>query len=54
MKRQIKGLRETQDTLKEKLELIEMEQEIHTPVERENTNQIFTAIATVDMKDRII
>ena len=50
MKRQRKGLRKTQDTLKEKLELIDMEQDIHPPIEQEKMNQIFTSIAKVDKK----
>ena len=54
MKRQRKGLRTTQDTLKEKLEVIEMEQDIIPPVEREKMNQIFTSITKVDKKDGTI
>ena len=44
MKRQRKGLRTTQYNTKEKLEVIDMKQYIHPPVERENMNQIFTSI----------
>ena len=40
----------TQDTLKEKLEVIDMEQYIHPPVERDKINQIFIPIAKVDKK----
>ena len=48
MKRQIKCLRETQDNLKEKLELIEMEQDIQPTIEEEKINQIFTSISKVE------
>ena len=54
MKRQRKGLRTTQDTLKEKLDVIEMEQDIQSPVEREKINQIFISIAKFDKKDGTI
>ena len=54
MKRQRKGLRTTQDTLKEKLEVIDMERDIHPPVEREKINHIFTSITKVDKKDGTI
>ena len=54
MKRQRKGLRTTEDKLKEKLEVIEMERDIYPPLKRENMNHIFTSIATVDKKDRTI
>ena len=54
MKRQRKGIRTTQDKLKEKLEVIEMEPYIHSRIERENMNQIFTYIATVHKKDGTI
>ena len=36
--------------MKEKLEVIEMEQDIHPPVEREKMNQIFTSIEKVNKK----
>ena len=51
MKRQRKVLRTTQDTLKEKLEVIEIEQYIHPPIEWEKINHIFTSIAKVENKD---
>ena len=54
MKRQRKGLITTQETLKEKLEVIEMEQDIHPTVEREKTNQIFTSITKLYKKDGTI
>ena len=54
MKRYIKVLRTTQDNLKEKLEVNDMEQDIHPPVEREKIHQVFTSIAKVDKKDRTI
>ena len=41
MKRQRKVLRTTQDNMKEKLDMIEMERDIHPPVELEKMNQIF-------------
>ena len=41
MKRKTKGIRTTQDKLKEKLEVIEMVQDIHALVEREKMDQIF-------------
>ena len=50
MKRQSKVLITTKYTLKEKLEVIEMEQDIHPPIEREKMNHIFTSIAKVDNK----
>ena len=50
MKRQRKGLRNKQDTLKEKIEVIDMEQVIHPPVEQEKINQIFTSIAKVEKR----
>ena len=53
-KLQRKSLRTTQDTLKEKLEVIEMEQDIHPPVEREKINQIFTSNTKLDKKDGTI
>ena len=53
-KQQRKGTRTTQDKLKEKLEVIETEQDINPPVERDKYNQIFTHIATVDKKDSTI
>ena len=51
MKRQRNGIRTTQDKLKEKSEVIDMEQDTHPPVERENTNKIFTSISAVDKKE---
>ena len=54
MKRQRNGLRTTQDKLKEKLEVIYMKQDIHPPVEKEEINQIFTSISTIDKKDGTI
>ena len=54
MKRQSKVLRTTQNNLKEKLEVIEMEQDIHPPIEREKTSNILTSITKVENKDGII
>ena len=51
MKRQRKCLRKTQDTLKEKLEVIDMERDIHPPVEQDKINHIFISIAKVYKKD---
>ena len=51
MERQRKGLRTTQDTLKDKLEAINMERDIHPPIEWEKINHIFTSIAKVENKD---
>ena len=44
MKRQRKCIRTTQDTLNEKLDVIEMEQDIHPPVEQEKTNQFLNPL----------
>ena len=54
MKRQRKCIRTTKDKLKEKLEVIRTEKEIHLPVERDKMNQIFTSISTVDKKEGTI
>ena len=54
MKWQRKGIRTTQDKLKEKLEMIETERDINPHEEREKINQIFSHIATVDKKDGTI
>ena len=40
--------------MKEKLDVIEMERDIHPSVEREKMNQIFTSIAKVNKKYRTI